>query len=239
MPASSGSAPAAAVALSPHREAFAQLKAGLDSRHQATLAARFAHSDPTLVSTGFEALDSALGGGLARGTIAVFEGDVSSGRTSVAARLLAAGTRGGFAAAIDDGTLYPPGFAAAGVSLERLLVMPVSDPLGAVRAADILLRSRAFAMTLMPAVVVKSTLWARLASLTHHAGALLLALGEQAGNELGYFASARVRFRIANVQWTDTFGPFSQLAGYEIHAQVIKNKRAAPGTDADISVHAA
>jgi hypothetical protein len=224
---------------SPRREAFVQLKAGLEARHQATLAARFTQADPTLVRTGFEALDRALGGGFVRGTIAVLEGESSSGRTAVAARLLAAATANGFAAAIDDGALYPPGLAAAGVRLERLLVMSISDPLGAVRAADILLRSQAFAMTLMPAVTVKAALWARLASVTHHAGALLLALGEHAGNELGYFSSVRVRFHIANVHWTDTFGPHSQLAGYEIQAEVIKNKRAAPGASAKISVSAA
>ncbi|MBV9149862.1 MAG: hypothetical protein JO024_08350 [Candidatus Eremiobacteraeota bacterium] len=229
----------AAVALNSHRAAFAELKAGLEARHRATLAARFAQADPTLFHTGFKALDSALGGGLARGTIAVFEGEGSSGRTAVAARLLAAQTQSGLAAAIDDGGLYPPGLAAAGVRLERLLVMPVSDPLGAVRAADILMRSHAFGITLMPVVAVKAALWARLASLTHHAGALLLALGDQATNELGYFSSARVRFQIANVHWTDRFGPFAQLAGYEIHAEVIKNKRAAPGTGADIAVGAA
>ena len=208
-------------------------------RHQATLAARFAQVDPTLIRTGFEALDTAFGGGLARGTIAVFEGDLSSGRTAVAARLLAAQTRRGLAAAIDDGSLYPPGLAAAGVQLERLLVMPVTDPLGIVRAADILLRSAAFGITLMPIVAVQGKLWARLASVTHHAGALLLALGDQSNTELGYFASLRVRFHIANVRWTDPFGPFAQLAGYEIHADVIKNKRAAPGTTADIAVGAA
>ena len=246
MSASIDSPHAGTAALSPYRgtpeqrrKAFAELRGSLAARHQATLSARFTHTDPTLIHSGFEALDRALGGGLARGTIAVFEGVGSSGRTAVAARLLAAQTRRGLAAAIDDGSLYPPGLAAAGVELGRLLVMPASDPIGIVRAADILLRSQAFGMTLMPIVGVQGKLWARLASLTHHAGALLLALGDQSTMELGYFASLRVRFHIENVHWTDRFGPFAQLAGYEIHADVIKNKRAAPGTAADISVGAA
>ncbi len=238
---------AAAVALSPdpeprpeqRRRAFAELKADLDARHQATLSARFTAADSTLIRTGFTALDAALGGGLVRGTIAAFEGEESSGRTAVAARLLAAQTHRGLAAAIDDGSLYPPALVAAGVLLERLLVMPVSDPIGIVRAADILLRSRAFGITLMPIVSVKGKLWGRLASLTHHAGALLLTLGEEGNPELGYFSSARIRFRIANVHWTDRFGPFAQLGGYDIHADVLKNKHAAPGRAADISVGAA
>jgi len=230
---------AVAAALSPHRKAFARLKAGLDARHQATLAERLTQADPTLLRTGFEALDQALGGGFVRGTIAVLEGESSSGRTAVAARLLAAGTAGGLAAVIDDGALYPPGLAAAGVRLERLLVMPAEDPLGAARAADILLRSHAFTIVLMPALKVKAALWARLAGLAHHAGALLFALGTEAGNELGYFSTARVRLRILKVHWTHASGPFSQLAGYEIQAEVVKNKRAAPGAGATISVRAA
>lgn len=227
-----------AAAPSPQREAFARLKAGLDARCQATLAARLTQADPTLVKTGFQALDAALGGGFVRGTIAVLDGEGSSGRMAVAARLLATAAPSGLAAVVDDGTLYPPGLAAAGVCLERLLVMPARDQLGAVRAADILLRSHAFTVVVMPAVSVKTALWARLAGLAHHAGALLLALGE-AGTELGYFSSARVRLQIARVLWTHDFSPFSTLAGYEIQAKVVKNKRAAPGAGARISVRVA
>lgn len=227
-----------AAAPSPQREAFARLKASLDARCQATLAARLIQADPTLVKTGFQALDVALGGGFVRGTIAVLDGEGSSGRMAVAARLLATAAASGLAAVIDDGTLYPPGLAAAGVRLERLLVMPARDRLGAVRAADILLRSHAFTVVLMPAVSVKAALWARLAGLAHHAGALLLALGE-AGTELAYFSSARVCLQIARVLWTHDFGPFSTLDGYEIQAEVVKNKRAAPGAGAKISVRVA
>ena len=224
------------VPLTPRRQAFAQLKAGLDARHRETLLARFTQDDPSVVRTGFAELDQALGGGFARGTIATLEGCASSGRTAIAARLLAAGTNRGLAAAVDNGTLYPPALAQAGVRLDRLLVMPASDPVGIARATDILLRSHGFGIVLMPAVSLKAAVWTRLASLAHHANALLLALGTEAANELGYFASARVQCSLARVFWTHASGPFCELAGYDIRAVVIKNKRAAPGASASIRV---
>lgn len=224
------------VPLNPRRQAFAELKAGLDARHRETLLARFTQDDPTLIRTGFAELDRALGGGFARGAIATLEGCASSGRTALAARLLAVGTGSGLVAAVDDGTLYPPALAQAGVRLDRLMVMPASDPVGIARAADILLRSHAFGIVLMPAVTVKAAVWTRLASLAHHSNALLVALGVEAANELGYFASARVQCALARVFWTHASGPFCELAGYDIRAAVIKNKRAAPGAIASIRV---
>lgn len=222
--------------LSPRRQAFADLKAGLDARHRETLLARFTQDDPSVVQSRFEAFDRALGGGFARGTIATLEGGVSSGRTAIAARLLANATRSGLAAAVDDGTLFPPAFVRAGVRLDRLLVMPARDPIGIARSADILLRSQAFSIVLMPAVPVKAAVWTRLASLAHHGNVLLVVLGIEAANELGYFASARIRCSIARVLWTHASGPFCELAGYDIRADVIKNKRAAPGAHATIRV---
>lgn len=223
-------------ALTPRRQAFADLKAGLDSRHRETLLARFTQDDPSVICTGFAEFDQALGGGFARGTIATLEGAASSGRTAIAARLLTVATRSGLCAAVDDGTLFPPGLAQAGVRLERLLVMPTADPVGIARATDILLRSHAFGVVLMPAVALKAAVWTRLAGLAHHANALLVALGPQASSELGYFASARIRCGIARVLWTHASGPFCELAGYDIRADVIKNKRAAPGASATIRV---
>ncbi|MDP9018072.1 MAG: hypothetical protein M3N19_07115, partial [Candidatus Eremiobacteraeota bacterium] len=155
---------------------------------------------------------------------------------AIAARLLAVATRCGLAAAVDDATLFPPALSQAGVRLDRLLIMPAQDAVGVARAADILLRSHAFGIVLMPVIAVKSAVWSRLASLAHRANALLVVLGPQASTELGYCASARVQCAIARVLWTHNSGPFCELAGYEIDAGVIKNKRAAPGMHACIRV---
>ncbi|MDQ2871699.1 MAG: DNA recombination/repair protein RecA, partial [Candidatus Eremiobacteraeota bacterium] len=107
-------------------EAFRALKASLD----AGSARPVVSSGERLVSTGFAALDEALHGGFPRGAIATLEGRASSGRTAIAASLLATATGKGLAAAIDDGSLYPPTLAAAGVRLDRLLVVAVQNALG-------------------------------------------------------------------------------------------------------------
>ncbi|PZR59087.1 MAG: hypothetical protein DLM50_01915 [Candidatus Meridianibacter frigidus] len=226
----------AAARTSDHREAFRRLKAGLDAKHRETLAARLAGLDSTLFQTGIPPLDRALGGGLARGMIATLEGPVSSGRTALAARLLTMATTQGLGAAIDEGRLYPPALAEAGVRLERLLVVPAAQPLGIARAADILLRSRAFGVVLMPGVALSAAIWTRLAGLTHHAGAVLIALAIEASDELRYFAGVRMQCAIERVFWTHSSGIFCELGGYEVRCDIVKNKRAAPGAGAVIRI---
>ncbi|MGZ3497695.1 MAG: hypothetical protein ACXWNK_18305 [Vulcanimicrobiaceae bacterium] len=213
-------------------QAFQALKSGLDLG----AARQTVSSGERLVRSGFEELDRALGGGFPRGAIGTLEGTVSSGRTAIAAGLLTGATARGLAAVVDDGSFYPPGLAAAGVRLERLLVAPAGNALGVARAADILLRSRAFDVVIVPAAPLKTEVWSRLAGLTQKADALLLVLGASARTELAYFASARVGCAIERVLWCNESGPFCELGGYEIRASVLKHRRAAPGATARIRV---
>jgi len=219
--------PAAVVA-----ETFASLKAGLDVR----AAGRIVAADLSAFSSGFAELDRALSGGFVRGSIATLEGPTSSGTTSVLAGALAAATRTGFAAAIHDGTLYPPDLQRAGVCLDRLLLVCADAPLAAARCADILLRSRAFGLVTLPAVSVRGTVWSRLGALAKKADTLVLALGAQAGTELGYFASTRVRCAIERVFWSEGGGILRELAGYEVCTQVFKHRRGALGTVARLRI---
>jgi hypothetical protein len=212
-------------------ETFASLKAGLDVRG----AGRTVTVSCSPVSSGFAELDRALAGGFIRGSIATLEGPSGSGRTAVLAATLAKATRTGFAAAIHDGTLYPPDLQRAGVVLERLLLVNASSHLAAARSADILLRSRAFGTIALPAVHVRGTVWSRLGALAQKSGALLLALGS-ASTELSYFASTRVRCAIDRVFWTDGAGVLRELAGYEVSTQVLKHRRGAPGTVAHVRI---
>ncbi|MBC5829565.1 MAG: hypothetical protein GIW98_05165 [Candidatus Eremiobacteraeota bacterium] len=214
------------------REAFRRLKETLSEPHRATLAARFTGSDTTLLKTDFPQIDRMLGGGFPRGVITSLEGTPSSGRMAIAVRLLAKGTERGLAAVIDDGSLFPPSLASAGVRLERLLIVTAEEPLRVGRALDIVLRSGAFSVVLMPAVTLKAAVWTRLASLAHHTNAVLLVLGVQVSNELGYFASVRIGFHIERVIWTHEAPLFSRLLGYDIRATVQKHKRAISGTSA-------
>ena len=217
------------------RAALDGLRATLAATHRAASPDAFVLVESDVVRTGLAALDTALGGGFPRGVIATLEGAPSSGRSAVAARLLAAATAdGGLAALVEiadgpDGRFYPPALVAAGVDLARLLVITVPDAAGAARAADIVLRAAAFGVVVMPSVSLRTTAWTRLASLTHRANAVLVTLGGEASHELRYFASLRVRLQVASARFTGTSGLFCALAGTEIEAAILKHKRAAPG----------
>jgi hypothetical protein len=224
----------ASAPLDQRRATLEGLRAALSAGHRGASPEAFTLAEEHVVRSGLGTLDLALGGGFPRGVIATLEGAPGSGRSAVAARLLAEATSGGgLGAAIElpagpDGSLYPAALAAAGVDLERLLVVRTDDPRGVARAADILLRSAAFGVVVMPAVSLRAAAWTRLASLTHRANALLIALGN-ASDELRYFASLRIRLQPARVRFAGESGPFCVLAGSSIDASVLKHKRAAPG----------
>jgi hypothetical protein len=218
--------------------AFAALREALDHRHRDASAAAFVPGDDVVLRTGLPEFDRILGGGFPRGTIAALEGAPSSGRSALAARLLAVATRRGLGALI-GADLFLPALAAAGVRLERLLCVPVTDPVGVARAADIVLRSGAFGVVVIPALPsgrgTGSATWTRLASLTHRANALLVALGSDPSSELRYFASVHVETAFERVRWNGAAGHLCELAGYDVRATVRKHKRSAPGASAVIT----
>src|SRR5579863_8411809 len=144
-----------------------------------------------LVASAVSAIDTLLGGGFPAGSLVTLEGPGSSGRWSVAASLLAGATRRGLGAVIDAGELYPPSLEAAGVRLDRLLIVPAKTPAGIARAADVLLRSRVARVVDMPVATFRSAVWVRLAALAQRAGALLVVVATRVWPELS--ASATVR----------------------------------------------
>lgn len=218
--------------MAPHAD-FAALKAGLDVRAGGRIiAARgeaFATGTP---------LDEALNGGLPRGSIATLEGGASSGRSALAGALTAAATAAGWAAWIDDGSLYPPALERAGVVLERFVLAPAGAPLAAARCADALLRSRSFGLVVMPMVRLRPTVWSRLGGLAQRSGALLVVLGGTASPELAAFASTRISCAIEAVAWDGPPGLFAALAGYEVGTRVLKSRRSRPGACVRITVGA-
>lgn len=210
---------------------LAALRERLEHRHRETTAAAFALGEEARLRTGVEPLDAALGGGFPRGTIGTLEGPPSSGRSALAARLLAAATERGLGALVGV-ELFPPALAAAGVRLERLLIVRTAEPLEASRAADIIVRSGAFSVVIVPTIPsgrrTGSAMWSRLASLTHRANALLIALGDEASAELRYFASVRLETSLECVRWNGRSGHLGELAGFDVRAVVRKHKRAVP-----------
>jgi recombination protein RecA len=224
--------------LANRREAFAELRSALAAGHASAAPQGFTQAEVGLVRSGFGELDAALGGGFPRGVLATLEGAPGSGRSAIAARLLAVATGAGIAALVEspggiDGSFYPPALAAAGVDLERLLVVPAENASGIARATDILLRTGAFGTIVIPAIALSSSAWTRLASLTHRANALVVALGD-AGDELRYFATLRVRCRPVRARFAGISGLFNALLETGFEATVLKHKRAAPGKRAHV-----
>jgi hypothetical protein len=145
------------------------------------------------------AIDRLLGGGFSKGTLTTLEGPLSSGRWALASRLLAGVTRRGLAAIIDAGGLYPPALVAAGVALERLVIVPAGENIAIARAVDALLRSRACGVVAFDAPALRPEVWARLAGLAHKHGTLLLVVTVHASHELAGAAHVRVRFEHVNI----------------------------------------
>jgi len=223
------------------RAAFEALRSAVATRHRGAAPEAFALAEDEIVCSGLGELDAALGGGFPRGAISTLEGAPGSGRSAVAARLLATATaNGGLAAIVElerdvEGAWYPPALAAAGVDLDRLLIVRAQDGAGAARAIDILARAAAFGVIVMPTLGLRAAAWTRLASLTHRANAVLVALGAVAPEELRYFASLRVRVRASDARFAGEPGPFCAFAGFGVEAVVLKHKRAAPGRRAQFA----
>ncbi len=186
------------------------------------------------VSSAIPELDRLLGGGFPAGAVTTLEG--ATGRWSVAAGLAAGMARRSLVAIIDDGSLYPPGLAEAGVCLERVLVVPARTALHVVRAVDILLRSRICRLVLMPAIALRDAMWTRLATLAHRSGSLLIVIASQAGAALSAVAELRLHCALERFAVHGSQGLWGTPAGFELSIGVRKHKRMAPGRSTHVRV---
>jgi hypothetical protein len=214
--------------LAPSRHtAFAALKADLDN---AALAAPRPPCE-SRVSSRVPALDRVLGGGFPNGSLVMLEGP--AGRWSIAASLVAAVTRRSAAAIVDDGALYPPDLVRSGARLERVLVVPARSPLTVARAADVLVRSKACRLVLVPVPALRAAVWMRLAGLAHRTGILLVAVPPphvSAARIAPLAAAAAVRLFCTRgrLEILGKRGVWCTIAGYDVCAEVRKNRTAAP-----------
>ncbi len=183
-----------------------------------------------LVPSAIPELDRLLGGGLPRGTVATLEG--ATGRWSLAAGLMARVTRRSLVAILDDGALYPPALAEAGVHLERVLVVPARKALATVRAVDILLRARICRLVLMPAIDLRDSVWARLATLAHRSGGILIVMAPQAGTALSAAAGLRLHCELERVRMHGTCGLWGTFGDFELRIDVRKHKHMISGRHA-------
>jgi hypothetical protein len=175
-------------------------------------------------------LDRLLDGGFPPGAVATLEG--ATGRWSVAAGLVAAATRRGLVAILDDGSLYPPSLAEAGVRLERVLIVPARKALEVARAVDVLLRSRICRLVLMPAIALRDAIWTRLASLAHRSGVLLIVVAGCAGAALSAAAELRLHCALERAVVRGKRGLWGSVAGFELCVDLRKHKRLLSGRQA-------
>jgi hypothetical protein len=218
---------AAVAAAETRRERFELLKARLAAK-PVTLPVE------AVLPTALPELDRLLGGGFPTGAVATFEGE--TGCWSLAAGLVATITRRSLVAILDDGSLYPPALAEAGVSLERVLVVPARKTLTMARAADILLRSRICRLVLMPAVVLRDAVWERLAKLAHRSGVLLIVVAARAAAALSTVAAVRLHCELVRVLVHGRRGLWGTLAGFELSINLRKHKHMAAGDSARVRV---
>jgi len=132
-------------------DAVARLRAELSRRFPTAM--RRPAPAPAALLTGYPALDALLpGGGLPRGRIVEIVGSTSSGKLSIALGAMAQLTRAGSLGAFIDvtGQFFAPAAEAAGVALDRLLVVRPIPPL-ALEAALVVVQSRAFTLAVLDA----------------------------------------------------------------------------------------
>ena len=149
----------------------------------ALLPVRDPRPDAEVVSTGFTALDAILGsGGLVRGAGVTLRGGGSSGKTTLALRIVAeAQRRGAIAAYLDLGRSFDPLEAVArGVDLTWLLILRATNATEGLRLAGALLSGRAVDLLVvdLPGRLppAREALLRRLAGRARQVGARLVAL---------------------------------------------------------------
>ena len=202
-----------------------------------------APADDRVVPTGFPMLDAILGpGGLVREAQVSLRGDASSGKTTLALRLVAeAQARGAIAAWLDLARAFDPLEAVArGVDLAWLLVLRAPDATEGLRLAGALLGGRAIEVLVadlpeqMP--INREVLLRRLAARARQAGARLVTL-EPAGlapSLRGALAeSAGVGLDLERRTWIRAG---RDVVGQRTQVTVAKNRFGPPGRRVELEI---
>ncbi len=202
-----------------------------------------APADDRVVPTGFPALDAILGpGGLVREAQVTLRGDASSGKTTLALRLVAeAQARGAIAAWLDLSRAFDPLEAVSrGVDLAWLLVLRAPDATEGLRLAGALLGGRAVEVLVadlperMP--MDREALLRRLAARARQAGVRLVTL-EPAGlapSLRGALAeSAGVGLDLERRAWIRAG---RDVVGQRTQVTVAKNRFGPPGRRVELEI---
>lgn len=209
-----------------------------------------ATADLPHISTGFPALDRALGiGGLPKGRVCEVLGPATSGKTTLALKFLArAQADGGQVAYVDQALYLDPEYAhRCGLDLSRLLVGTPQDRQEALAMTEALVRSGSLA-----ALVVDSPdfLWSdaaaapllaatlnRLPASLARSGTILLVLHDSplasptALSAVAHYAA--MRLQVAREEWIIRHG---DVRGYKARVEVLKNQVGPAGRTIRIAI---
>ena len=202
------------------------------------------------IPTSFSPLDRALDiGGLPKGRLSELFGPATSGKTTLALRLLAQAQKdGGQVGYIDQALYFDPDYAhRCGLDLSRLLVGPIQDLETALVTMEALVRSGSLSALVLDtwdclwtdreAVSRLTTTLNHLPAFLARSGTLLLVLRESSTNSspalsaLAHYAT--VRMEIAREGWLYHYG---DIRGYTARVKVLKNRMGPAGRIATIDI---
>jgi hypothetical protein len=193
------------------------------------------------VSTGFAALDAALGEGLPRFASAAFRGDLSSGKTTLALRCVAeAQAAGAICAWLDLGRAFDPLDAAArGVDLRWLLVIRPQDIAEGFTICGSLIGGQAVDLVVvdLPSRLSDQSedRVRRLAARGQRAGCRLIVLEPSSLGGSGSVAeSTGVRLELDRTGWL-RLG--RDVIGQRTHVTIVKNRFGPPGRQVHLDIH--
>ncbi len=197
---------------------------------------------PAALSSGIPALDGLTSiGGLPLGRVSLCLGDNGSGRMLVAGHLLARGSRECAAALLLDLRRHadPWLMGLMGARLDRLLVLRPArgdDLTGALEAVLAMVRAGVGCVVVdLPPGVGSNAAWEpfapTLATACARENAMLLVMGEAAGEPLRYASSLTIRLQ--RLDWLIRHG---DVTGTRLRATVEKTKLGAPGAMADFEL---
>lgn len=193
---------------------------------------------PPSASTGAEALDTLLNGGLARGRIHEISGALSSGCTAAALAMTAASTQRGEATAYIDATdnFHPPTARQAGVDLNRLLLVRCQWPREAWDAVNLVVGAGGFGLIVLDLMGTRSRRflqewqmrpWLKLQRGIENTRSILLVAATCKGIA-AHAAAARVEFRRKEARWNGRPGVSLVLGGMQVEATLAYQRHPQP-----------
>jgi len=184
--------------------------------------------------SGSDSLDRLLGGGFPRGRLSEIFGSASSGRTSLACRLLGATTaRGEIAALVDSRDRFDPRCArAGGIRLSRVLWVRPHDEREALRCCEILLGTERLGLVVLDLADGLSAIhaarfssaWPRLAHQAATANVAFVLLSRE--RLAGSFAALCLALRGGRPSWPRHPLRVPLFAGIASRAEVVRAREA-------------